>query len=460
MDRRRFLRVGGGGLAVVFAALSGCGIGSGDDPSAAVPGLVTDPDRGGYGPLSRAGDELALPPGFEYRVLSVEGAMMTDGFAVPGRHDGMAAFAGAEGAIRLVRNHELDGAAGARPDGGYDPAGGGGTTTLVVDPETRELIEDRWSLTGTVRNCAGGPTPWGTWLSAEETLDGRDQGYERSHGYVFEVAVDADEPVDARPLTGLGRFRHEATAVDLDQDLDLGVVYLTEDADPEAGFYRFVATTGRAPADGSLDLEAGGRLQALAVVDVDGVDLRSEAATGRWWSTRWVDVADPDPDPDSGTSVFAQAREAGAAAFRRLEGISLEGPTVWFTSTDGGRGRGQIWRYEPAATDTDTGGVLTLMHVPTDGAVLDGPDNLVVSPQGSVVICEDNGRSSQRLVALTPAGLLVPLAANIGDGSELAGATFSPDGRTLFVNTQGTPGPFGSPARTLAVWGPWAEGAV
>ncbi|MEM9132730.1 MAG: alkaline phosphatase PhoX [Actinomycetota bacterium] len=462
LPRRRFVQLAVGGLGAAVAGFALYRFLNDDDPTAAVDGLTTDPARGGYGPLTDAGPLLALPVGFAYAELTYDGRTMSDGRPTPGAPDGMAAFAAADGAIRLVRNHELGGGA-TTVTPAYDPAAAGGTTTLVIDPDSRELVADWTSLAGTSRNCAGGPTPWGSWITCEETVDGPDQGFAAPHGYAFDVAADAEAPVEPIALTGMGRFRREAVAVDAEQ----GVVYQTEDAEPDAGLYRYVVDAGPAAPGRPLDLVGGGRLQALAVVDRPGLDLRSVAEEGATFPVGWVDIDEPDADVEGGISVVGQAVAAGAARFRRLEGCDIDDGSVWFTSTDGGHGNGQIWRLDPARPGADDdavsgpaeGGTLTMAFAAVDGEVLQGPDNLVLSPQGSLVICEDNGRGFNRLVALSPDGALIPLVANIANDKEFAGATFSPDGRTLFVNTQGSD-LRGIRGRTFAIWGPWGDGAV
>ncbi len=214
----------------------------------------------GYGAIRPAADGatglrlLELPEGFRYVSFSWRGDRLDDGRVTPGAHDGMAAFAAPGGRIRLIRNHEIDldtGAFGAAP--AYDAGAGGGTTTVEFDPASGAFVKAWASLCGTTRNCAGGPTPWGSWLTCEETLvEPRPANqFRQPHGYVFEVPSEG--AATAVPLKGLGRFVHEAVAI----DPSTGIVYLTEDHGA-AGFYRFVPKTPGTLID-------GGRLEMLAV---------------------------------------------------------------------------------------------------------------------------------------------------------------------------------------------------
>ena len=427
-------------------------------------GLATD-EKAGYGPLrpvkSRNTGEtlLSLPEGFEYNVIGRTGARMSDGRATPPAHDGMAAFrVGNE--LRLVRNHEINngaGAAGAALGAGhYDETAGGGTTTLVVDPQTRELVRDFVSLSGTLVNCAGGPTPWGSWISCEETTMGatrfRDPGgaerggFARPHGYCFEVAASADGPAVPAPLKPMGRFVHEAVAV----APKTGVVYETEDR-LTAGFYRFV------PKRKGL-LAAGGRLQMLAVKDRPGYEARTGQQAGAILPAVWVDIENPDP-PEAeadALAVYKQGAARGAATFARLEGCWHGGGRVYFTSTNGGDKKlGQVWEYEPRG---ESEGRLRLLYESPGAEALQAPDNLCVSPRGrGLVICEDgNAALRQRVRGLSREGRVFDFAANLVPGfenKEFAGATFSPDGDTLFFNVQ-------TPGITFAVWGPWKKGSL
>ncbi len=247
----------------------------------------------------------------------------------------------------------------------------------------------------------------------------------------------------ATPLTAMGRFVHEAIAV----DPRTGVVYLTEDRGA-AGFYRFIPKR-------QGKLSEGGKLQMLAITGRRQFDLRTGQKAGQSLNVSWVDINEPDP-PETENSVDAVYRQGlalGAATFARLEGCWHGGDSIYFTSTSGGDKRlGQVWQYAPQGKDR---GKLKLIFESPEEAVLDMPDNLCVSPHGGLIICED-GNNEQYVRGLTRQGQLFDLAKNIlpgFEGREFAGATFSPDGRTLFVNIQ-------TPGVTLAIWGPWERGAL
>jgi len=426
--------------------------------------LIASPGAGGYGGLRAArarntGEEiLRLPEGFEYNVIGKTGTKMSDGSPTPAAHDGMAAFK-VNGELRLVRNHEInngvgrDGAAFGDAAFAYDAKAGGGTTTLIIDPKTRETVRDFVSLNGTLHNCAGGPTPWGSWISCEETALGKslikdERGRERGafaqkHGYCFEVKAGADGAVKAAPLAAMGRFVHEAVAV----DARTGVVYQTEDRGA-AGFYRFIPKQ-------KGKLSAGGALQMLAIKGRRQFDLRTGQKAGQSLNAHWVDINEPDPPEgeNSESAVYRQGLALGAATFARLEGCWQGDDSVYFTSTSGGDKRlGQVWRYTPQGEDK---GSLKLIFESPEEAVLDMPDNLCVSPNGGLIMCED-GHNEQYVRGLTRRGQIFDFAQNIlpgFEGHEFAGATFSPDGQTLFVNIQ-------TPGITLAIWGPWERGVL
>lgn len=318
--------------------------------------------RGAYGPLYPTRDQatglelLMLPRGFEYITYGWTGDPMDDGAPTPDSHDGMAAFRGADGKVRLVRNHERGGTSGAFASGmTYNPLAEGGTTTLLFDPDRGEFLGSRPSLAGTIRNCAGGPTPWGTWLSCEETtvVNGSYR-----HGYVFEVP--ADGVATGAPLTAMGRFSHEAAAV----DPATGNVYLTEDATP-SGLYRFVPKVpGR--------LSAGGRLEMLRI-GTSPTQTYADSAPRDYGVISWVEIPTPDPGPLDPPTV-SQGIARGGAQFERLEGIWFDEGKIYFVSTSGGPQRGQVFELDPA-----TDRLRLIFHSPGPD-VLDSPDNICFSP--------------------------------------------------------------------------------
>ena len=413
-------------------------------------------DAPGYGPLRPVADDttglplLQLPEGFRYASFGWTGDPLDGGAATPAAHDGMAAFAGPDGLVHLVRNHELDPAPAFAADRAYDPGAGGGTTTVAFNPATGRAERSWASLSGTLRNCAGGPTPWGSWLTCEETVLGPedDRTLTERHGYVFEVPLHG-EP-SRRPIPSMGRFVHEAVAV----DPATGIVYQTEDAD-RAGFYRFVPVTPGSLAD-------GGRLQMLAVRGRSRADLRTGQLTRVPMGTYWVDIDVPDVarPGKSGQTVFEQGRRAGGATFARLEGAWHTDGRIYVTSTSGGNAKmGQVWEFTAAAEE------LRLVYESPGAHELNMPDNLTVSPRGGLVLCED-GTANPCLHTLTREGRIVRFARNNvvlagerhglrGDfrTSELAGASFSPDGRWLFVDIQ-------HPGLTVAITGPWERGPI
>ncbi len=444
MDRRKF-----------FAGTLGVGISALMVPSKSgqiSPFLPSKNKISGYGPLVAIPSEntgeylLALPEGFKYNVFGKARSKMSDGRATPPKHDGMAAFDDSNGMIRLVRNHEIDFSRPKKaidPATAYDPTTGGGTTTLVIDPVTRLPIRDFVSLSGTHRNCSGGPTPWQTWLSCEETVAGTSAGFRKNHGYVFEVSPEAESSVSAKPIKEMGRFYHEAAAV----DPQTGFVYLTEDR-KSCGFYRFK------PKEWG-NLSAGGTLQMLAIKGFDKFDTRKNQSVGKSLPAKWVDIPDPDPSNAESDSiaVFRQGRALGGAKFSRLEGCCYRSPRVLFTSTNGGNAkRGQVWEYRPVSLHE---GNLRLLYESASGKELDYPDNVSTSKRGGLVFCED-GSGSNYLRGLGSKGEIFDFAKNIARGhksSEFAGATFSPDGKILFVNIQ-------KPGLTFAIWGDWKGGQL
>jgi secreted PhoX family phosphatase len=364
----------------------------------------------------------------------------------------MAAFPGPDGLTILVRNHELvgqdkrQGAFGSRherlgsipADRFFDPGKGtlpglGGTTTLVYDTRNRKLVRHFLSLAGTWRNCAGGPTPWGSWITCEETVQTPKGPIEKSHGWCFEVPATAEPKLaDPVPLTDMGRFNHEAIAVDPKS----GAVYLTEDR-PDGLLYRYLP---RVPGK----LAMGGRLQALklkrqAAWDTGNKGQGPEIAVGQPLETEWIDLDRVDSPRDD---LRHRGFKAGAARFWRGEGIWTAKDGLYFCATSGGsNSKGQVWKL---ALD---GSSVTLFLEPRNADLVDMCDNLCVAPWGDLILCED-GPGYNRLVGVTPKGQIYTLAQNLLNLYEICGACFSPDGSTLFANLQ-------RPGITVAITGPW-----
>lgn len=444
----------------------------------------------GYGPLKKdPAGLLDLPAGFQYRMFSAGGldsdervearfrSKLDDGTPTPGMHDGMASFAGPDGATILVRNHELDlgylpmvDPQRRRP---YDAKAAGGTTTLWVDRD-RKLVKSFASLSGTMRNCAGGPTPWGSWLTAEETTympgerDARNADrtpeVAKRHGYIFEVDSRSTGLVDPVPLKAMGRFRHEAVAV----DPETGFAYLTEDRG-DGLLYRFTPSAlanGAPPSSLRVgDYARGGVLEALRVrtkpqLLTDNRTAGIAIRLGESHEIEWVRIEDVDPDmdeehpsdePDASRTALSSTRGQGfangCARFARTEGIAYADGSVYFCCTGGGPKKfGQVFRIRLRERQ------LSLVVEPGEHTLLDGPDNICVSPWSDLVICEDSlAQRQNNVVGVTPQGRCYPLARNAHPmNREFAGACFSPDGSTLFVNVQ-------QPGMTFAVWGPWSS---
>lgn len=462
-----------------------------------------------YGALAPVADRstglplLQLPRGFSYRSFGWSGDPMLDGKPCPDRHDGMAVVGIRRGRrgddlrdrltrneLVLIRNHERGAGTPIQAPGMYDTGdllgggetAGGGTTTLGWSARGWESVEP--SLGGTLVNCAGGLTPWGTWLTCEEIKTNLMSSTGKRHGYVFEVSPDA-EATSGRPLVGLGRFSHEAVAI----DPDTNVVYLTEDDRNKSGLYRFIPND-RSGRYGSL--ENGGRLQAARVIGTPNADL-IVAGIGTEYALEWVDIPDPDLDslaapagyPDIGSDEtlsgpFAQGWSEGALRMSRGEGIWYSDGKMFIVDTstgvDGrgrkGRGNGSVWVLDLASQR------LSALFVSGNELAANNPDNITVSPRGGVVLCEDGGESpdrfgpGSRMLGLTAQGESFYLCKNnvelsstqIGDagktipegdyrGSEFCGACWDPFGRTLFVNIQ-------TPGITVAIRGPWRRGPL
>ena len=426
---------------------------------------------------------LHVPQEFQYQSFhDTDGppVVLHDGTILPGRHDGMAAFPAAGGNVWLVRNHELNGPGPAfGPGAPYDVFSRGGTTTVLVTPQG-VVLDSFTSLNGTQMNSAGGPTPWGSWITCEETVNGPDVGPDftgapntsltQPHGYIFEVPAGGQS--DRQPIRSAGRFAHDAAAFD---PLE-GILYLTDDPfDFPSGFYRYVPPTNPIETGSMAD---GGVLQMMAVVGHPQADLAAAQPEGASYEVTWVDIDEPDRFPhDPGTTNYQaitfvgnQGRAKGAAWFSRLEGAAYDNRVIYLTSSQGGgpaetsfgpitngygNGSGQIWAYH-IRTQT-----LELIYQSPGPSALAFPDNITVhNGRGTLIVCED-GPVDNYIRGLSRFGRIFDVALNRLHsneapfdprfGEEFAGATFSPDGRTLFVNIQASAG------ISFAVWGPWAR---
>lgn len=491
-----------------------------------------------YGPIAPVLDGstglplLALPEGFEYKSYGWTGDPMADGRPTPSSHDGMAVVSASRGDAHLVlvRNHErglvADPSAAIQAAANYSTGrvngivtvfsgaspiriGASGTVTNPLAPAPTPFVGyvgggtsnllfrgNNWvssnaSLGGTLGNCAGGPTLWGSWLTCEETILDFSAIGGKKHGYVFESAADPAHS-SAEPIVGMGRFSHEAVAIDPRS----GYVYETEDSRNLSSFYRYKPIHN---AGGMGSLHHGGILQAARISKIvrqarpsalpqanDTGLLNPEI--GDEYEIEWIDITDPDASPvvvtgqPGGVSLgfmsgpAFQALSVGGVRMSRGEGIWYSAGRMFIVDTAAGidtrgrigRGEGAVWELDLRASPMR----LRAVFVSGNQAAGNNPDNVTVSPRGGVVLCEDGGfgDAGARVLGLDAAGEAyvfcrnnVQLSADqigaagklvtAGDyrGLEFAGACFDPKGLVLFVNIQ-------TPGITFAIKGPWKRG--
>ena len=426
---------------------------------------------------------ISLPEKFQYTAISIRGQLMSDGNLVPGDHDGMAAFRARGGNVALIRNHELSiieneagSTVGCLTSNGkqYDPfqgeaagLGGGGTSTVIVDRMGR-VVEDWVSLGGTIRNCAGGPTPWRSWISCEENVStpATDSRATKKHGYNFEVPTSVRlRGVEPIPIIDMGRMNHEAITVDPRNNY----VYETEDRGDSA-YYRFIPKSRRR---GFGQLQKGGDLYAMIikpgqrsrctgeylpmgtfqgteVVDTRGLGRGAEGSMlpflGQPLKIDWVKLEDVDPEEDT---LRFEAQAKGAAVWWRGEGAWYSrGKHYWVCSGAGDASEGQVWCYDPRRE------TVTLIVESTNENLLDGPDNMTVARDGTIYLMEDGSSKrdepespafSQRVVGVDYTGGLFDFIRNEVTTAEFCGGCFSPDGKYFYVNGQGV-------GFTYAIW--------
>ena len=385
---------------------------------------------------------IDLHPSLRYRILSEKDSLMSDGFKVPGLADGMGSFL-VDNKIVLVRNHEIVPQHGMKVgpfqdvdeqiallgSKHYDKNAIGGTTNVVLDKDSKKVMKEYLSLSGTMQNCAGGVTPWNTWLSCEENVNIK-RNAKVPHGYVFEVDPSKPTLEAPTPLKKMGRFNHEAVAFDRFNN-----AYLTEDRS-DGLIYKFVPKTPQSLKEGELF--------ALKVKDLK--DARnwdhSIAKLNATHQIDWVKIEDYDPDEDT---VRHEGISKGATVFARPEGIIADNESVYICCTSGGSLRkGQIFKI---STVSPKQSLAELWYEVQDNSSLNMPDNIVIAPWGDLIVCEDNS-DRNRLWGLTASGTPYLIAQNSYSGSEFAGACFSPVDNTMFVNIQGN-------GLTLLIDGNW-----
>ena len=433
MDRRNFIKKSTRtGIALMALSMT--------------PAKAKEKNKSFSGLIKDSNKLFNLPDFLEYKIIARNGEIMSDGLETPPRPDGMACFQNKNGTITLIKNHEIG---SRRLPSSYDSslpksitydtnfAGvpyTGGTTNLVLDPQSLDTISHYRSLAGTINNCAGGRTNWGSWISCEETrMD--------NHGYAFEVYADK-ELNSVRRLYYMGRFNREAVAI-FEAN---GVVYQTED-DPSGLFYRFLPSNKR-------DLSKPGKLQALKIKSqIDPRNPRNNIKIGSKFEVEWVDIDDVHAKKNM---TKEQGSIKGASPFNGSEGIITDKNSVFFTCKDGGyQENGQVFRYFPSkyeGTDKEKiqPGILELFYESANKDEYWGGDNIVIAPWGDLIICEDNGSRGCKLLGINQYGKIYVIGQVEDSSSEIAGVCFSPDGRTMFLNIQ-------DEGRTIAIFGDWKK---
>ena len=414
MDRRSFLRATTA-TAVVAGATS-----FGSDFWRSALAEPTTPGVGPYGPLgSPDRNGIRLPRGFHSRVVAVSGEpVVPDGYRWHVQPDGAACFPAAGGGWLYVSNCEF------APNGQIPEGGGVGVIAFDGDGEKVDAYR---ILEGTRINCSGGATPWGTWLSCEEVVD----------GLVYECDPTGRTPAVALPA--LGQFKHEAAVVDLVSK----AVYLTEDSSTVSRFYRFVPDVW--PDGGRPDFSSG-QLQVAQVDYQGGVTSPAAPPADGPRLVTWIDISLDEAEGGH--------RESTSTRFRRGEGAWSDSGVVYWCES----GPSNVWSYDGAA------GTLEAVHVgSTPGSPLKGADNITVSRFGDLFVAEDGG-DLELVVISAPDGSgdreiapFMQLSGQLGMNTEISGPAFSPDGNRLYFSSQrGLNGERDGGGITYEVRGPFA----
>ncbi|ABW09955.1 WD40 domain protein beta Propeller [Parafrankia sp. EAN1pec] len=384
MERRTFLR----------SAIAGTGV-------VAFSGAIWDtalaaPAQNGSSPygslLAADANGVMLPSGFTSRIVARSGQVVSGtSYTWHNAPDGGAVFLNGTGWM-YVSNSEVGSSAG-------------GASVLRFDSSGTVTSAQR-ILSNTSSNCAGGATPWGTWLSCEETSNGR----------VWETYPATGASAVSRPA--MGRFKHEAAACDPVRQ----VIYLTEDQ-TDGCFYRFRPTTWGNLSSGTLEVLVAG--------------------SGTSGTATWQVVPDPDGSPTA-----TRSQVSGAKHFNGGEGCHYANNTVWFTT----KGDNRVWEVH---VDTNTFELAYDDSLVSPGpAPLTGVDNITGSTYGDLYVAEDGG--NLEICIITPDDIVAPILRLVGhNSSEITGPAFSPNGQRLYFSSQrGTSGS-SSGGITFEVTGPF-----
>lgn len=391
MDRRSFLKTAVAAASIVpFGSSFWRALGS---TSSFVPG------PGPYGPLGAPdANGISLPPGFTARRIARSlDPVGSTGYRWHAKPDGGATFATQDGGWIYVCNSEVE-----------SRQGGAGAMRFAADGT---IVAAYPILTRTNTNCAGGKTPWGTWLSCEE----------EPAGQVWECDPFGVE--QALPRPALGWFQHEAAVV----DPATSQVYMTEDRS-DGRFYRFTPDPST-----RIDLPVEHPFPS-PLLELGTLEVARLEADG---SVTWLEVPVPNPPADNTTSnevMPTRAQVPGSTAFQRGEGAWFAAGVVYFTTTTDHR----IWAYDTATSDTATGRLEVIYDgIATPAAALKRPDNITVAGSGDLYVCED--ADDLQIVLLSSDGEVAPflqVSGSVHAGSELAGVAFNPAGDRLYFSSQ------------------------